>query len=124
MQEKGKPVGDAGTIGFGIAEELGAGGLVDGVVDEVVRLETRGGNWRGVGGLEPQRSGLHQKVAVTGDFGQVRGVEGVDFQPFARAIELFGVEVGLQLRRKCLQFIHRPIDQHQLLAAHLCFRTT
>lgn len=38
MEEEGEAVGDAGSVAFSEAKEFGAGGLIDGVVDEVVWL--------------------------------------------------------------------------------------
>lgn len=115
MQEERESIGDACPVRFSKAQELGAGGLVNGVVDEVVGLEAAAGNGSGVSGFEAEGGGLNKEVAISSHFGEVGGVDGVGREALAGPVELFGFEVGLEFLREARELVDGTVHEDELL---------
>lgn len=117
MEEEGESVGGSGTVAGSLLEEPGLRGAVDGVVDEVVRLQAGAGEGGGVGAFEADGGGVDDQVDVVGFGGKVRGVEGEDAQPVAGAFEAFGGEVGGESFGEGLDFFDGAVDEDESFAA-------
>ena len=114
VKEEGKTIGDARSVRFSEAQELGASGLVDGVVDEMMGLQTAAGNGRGVGAFESQGRGLDKEVTVSGDLGEVGRVDCVGGKAIAGTIEFFGGEVGFEFVGEGGELIDGAVHEDEL----------
>lgn len=117
VEEHGAAVGGAGAGFLGGAEESGAGGFVDGVVNAEVGLEDAGGEDGGIGGAQAGGGAVDDEVDGVKLAGEGSFVKGQGFEADIGTLEFGGVEAGGEALGKGLGFFGGAIGDDEAFAA-------